>query len=48
MFDLRTSEEDEKKQSVLQSLSEMGFKAYALDLRGEYWQFLVYLVLLLT
>lgn len=35
MFDLRTSEDDEKKQSVLQSLSDLGFRAYALDLRGE-------------
>jgi alpha-beta hydrolase superfamily lysophospholipase len=35
VFDLRTSEEDEKKQSVLQSLSDLGFRAYALDLRGE-------------
>ena len=41
VFDLRTSESDEKKQSVLQSLSEMGFKAYALDLRGEFVCFML-------
>ena len=35
VFDLRTSENDEKKQSVLQSLSDLGFRTYALDLRGE-------------
>jgi hypothetical protein len=41
VFDLRTSEDDEKKQSVLQSLSDLGFRAYALDLRGEYTFFVV-------
>ena len=35
VFDLRTSEEDEKQQSVLQSLTDLGFRVYALDLRGE-------------
>jgi hypothetical protein len=35
VFDLRTSDDDEKKQSVLQSLNDLGFRAYALDLRGE-------------
>ena len=35
MFDLRTSEDDQKQQSVLQSLCDLGFKTYALDLRGE-------------
>lgn len=35
VFDLRTSEDDQKQQSVLQSLCDLGFKTYALDLRGE-------------
>jgi len=34
VFDLRTSDNDEKQQSTLQSLAELGFHAYALDLRG--------------
>lgn len=34
VFDLRTSNTDEKQQSTLQSLAELGFDAYALDLRG--------------
>lgn len=34
VFDLRTSDSDEKQQSTLQSLAELGFNAYALDLRG--------------
>lgn len=34
VFDLRTSDTDEKQQSTLQSLAELGFDAYALDLRG--------------
>jgi hypothetical protein len=36
VFDLRTSESDEKQQSLLQSLADLGFRAYALDLRGEF------------
>ena len=34
VFDLRTSPTDEKQQSTLQSLSDLGFHVYALDLRG--------------
>mmetsp|Transcript_37705 Transcript_37705/g.55602 ORF Transcript_37705/g.55602 Transcript_37705/m.55602 type:complete len:436 (+) Transcript_37705:14-1321(+) len=34
VFDLRTSNNDDKQQSTLQSLAELGFDAYALDLRG--------------
>ena len=34
VFDLRTSDNDDKQQSTLQSLSELGFHAYAMDLRG--------------
>ena len=34
VFDLRTSDNDEKQQSTLQSLAELGFHAYALDFRG--------------
>eukprot|EP00584_Thalassiosira_punctigera_P015780 CAMPEP_0172555380 /NCGR_PEP_ID=MMETSP1067-20121228/58385_1 /TAXON_ID=265564 ORGANISM="Thalassiosira punctigera, Strain Tpunct2005C2" /NCGR_SAMPLE_ID=MMETSP1067 /ASSEMBLY_ACC=CAM_ASM_000444 /LENGTH=474 /DNA_ID=CAMNT_0013343897 /DNA_START=76 /DNA_END=1500 /DNA_ORIENTATION=- len=34
VFDLRTSDDDAKRQSTLQSLADLGFHAYALDLRG--------------
>ena len=34
VFDLRTSDTDEKQQSTLQSLTELGFQAYAMDFRG--------------
>lgn len=34
VFDLRTSDDDDKRQSTLQSLADLGFAAYALDLRG--------------
>ena len=34
VFDLRTSDDDHKRQSTLQSLADLGFAAYALDLRG--------------
>ncbi len=34
VFDLRTTDEDDKRQSTLQSLADLGFAAYALDLRG--------------
>lgn len=34
VFDLRTSDDDAKRQSTLQSLADLGFNAYALDLRG--------------
>mmetsp|Transcript_6300 Transcript_6300/g.13713 ORF Transcript_6300/g.13713 Transcript_6300/m.13713 type:complete len:481 (-) Transcript_6300:161-1603(-) len=34
VFDLRTSDDDVKRQSTLQSLADLGFHAYALDLRG--------------
>eukprot|EP00581_Thalassiosira_minuscula_P006712 CAMPEP_0183705942 /NCGR_PEP_ID=MMETSP0737-20130205/2893_1 /TAXON_ID=385413 /ORGANISM="Thalassiosira miniscula, Strain CCMP1093" /LENGTH=461 /DNA_ID=CAMNT_0025933209 /DNA_START=93 /DNA_END=1478 /DNA_ORIENTATION=- len=34
VFDLRTSNDDVKQQSTLQSLADLGFHAYALDLRG--------------
>lgn len=34
VFDLRTSEDDVKRQSTLQSLADLGFNVYALDFRG--------------
>lgn len=34
VFDLRTSHNDEKQQSTLQSLADLGFNVYALDFRG--------------
>ncbi|KAL7525664.1 hypothetical protein ACHAXR_002214 [Thalassiosira sp. AJA248-18] len=34
VFDLRTSDTDDKQQSTLQSLADLGFHVYALDLRG--------------
>ncbi len=34
MFDLRTSNDDAKQQSTLQSLANLGFHAYALNLHG--------------
>ncbi|KAL9181989.1 hypothetical protein ACHAXT_012332 [Thalassiosira profunda] len=34
VFDLRTSDDDAKRQSTLQSLADLGFHAYALDFRG--------------
>ena len=34
VFDLRTSDNDDKQQSTLQSLADLGFNAYALDFRG--------------
>ncbi|KAL7452750.1 hypothetical protein ACHAWC_004461, partial [Mediolabrus comicus] len=34
VFDLRTSDNDEKQQSTIQSLTNLGFHVYAMDLRG--------------
>jgi len=34
VFDLRTSDDDAKQQSTLQSLTDLGFNVYALDFRG--------------
>ena len=34
VYDLRTNPTDERKQSLLQTLNELGFAAYALDFRG--------------
>ena len=34
VYDLRTSDTDERRQSTLQTLNSLGFAAYALDFRG--------------